>query len=716
MVDEIEKYITNETDSQKLMTYIYEKDPDVIAALAANEYCTAEMNEMLRVNGDEVTRALLAGKKSADGVLLGKLASDESVLVRLTVAENPNTPVEVLERLSEDSDKEVRRAALGVRGVEKENIEENYRARLKVNAGNVLDNVQAGEKTAIVVFCNDVGGYGKGFARDVGEKYPRAKEMYKKWFRSQRDFELGGCQFVKVDEGVYVIHLLVEHGFQTKTNPEPMDYDALRYAMKKLANTDWLSDAKVLVPRIGSYKAGGEWAKIDGIIQDELKGHDVAVFDKNLKRYRNRVDFDMINSIPLCELAEHLGYTLVRSGRHMSLSDHDSVKIYLKRNYFYRFSTIDHERLEKGKRSIVVQGGPIDFMMHFGNNEEGMSKGEAIKELQRYLGVNPEATVERYKDYFKSLPDEPVAGDIELPKADLHNKNIYAYLLEKRMLNKSIVDYFVEHDLLYQDEKKNCVWVTRDEEGNPNFASLRSTGSKKFAIDLLGCDYNECFFIKGRENDTMIVTEAIIDMMSVMSKIDNGKKDFRDVNWLSLNGTNKIMAVFKQLEKHPEIKNLFIAFDNDTKGREAVEAVKGHLESIGWDGKCVRWIPPIGKDWNQEYQYEQTMRRIKRNVMEDTQKAIEESFQEIHDYDSMKRYVEEVYMDDMPQGIHEELDFLKGIEEETQERRIEEYKKEHCERNSSDLNEKMKKAKVLQQDKNKENVHEKEKAKETIEI
>ncbi len=109
VMEEIEKYITNETNPEKLRAYIHDKDPDVMAALAANESCTVEMNELLRVNGDEVTKAVLAGKKSADAKLLERLARDESVLVRLTVAENPNTPVEVLERLAEDSDKDVRR-------------------------------------------------------------------------------------------------------------------------------------------------------------------------------------------------------------------------------------------------------------------------------------------------------------------------------------------------------------------------------------------------------------------------------------------------------------------------------------------------------------------------------------------------------------------------------------------------------------------------------
>lgn len=48
--------------------------------------------------------------------------------------------------------------------------------------------------------CNDIGGWGKGFVRPLGKRYPKAEAEYRAWFQRKTDppFALGQVQFVEV--------------------------------------------------------------------------------------------------------------------------------------------------------------------------------------------------------------------------------------------------------------------------------------------------------------------------------------------------------------------------------------------------------------------------------------------------------------------------------------------------------------------------------------
>jgi hypothetical protein len=52
----------------------------------------------------------------------------------------------------------------------------------------------------------------------------------------------------------------------------------------------------------------------------------------------------------------------------------------------------------------------------------------------------------------------------------------------------------VKNKQLYEDERKNCVFVGYDEEKQPRFISLRGTGSKRFRKDLWGSDKTYPFY------------------------------------------------------------------------------------------------------------------------------------------------------------------------------------------------------------------------------
>lgn len=300
---------------------------------------------------------------------------------------------------------------------------------------------------------------------------------------------------------------------------------------------------------------------------------------------------DQIKKIPIADYAQRIGYTPVRRGsRYISLKEHDSVMIDTEKNAYWQNSEFVMGR--KGGAGSV-----IDFAM----NMRGYDLNTALRELSTMYGIvgNREATVAFKEPKYEKATNEKKheKGDIELPKAAKSNTAVIKYLTEKRKIKSEIVHSFIDRGLLYQDVKRNCVFHT------DRFGCKRSTGEKRFAIDLKGNDYDECFLVKpthpSKLNNTLIVTEAVIDAMSVMSFLSD-KRDYQGYTYLALTGTNKTHSIFNALDKNPGIQTVVLCMDNDEAGRKATLEVSAELQKRGI--RIVDFPAKEGKDWNEYIQ------------------------------------------------------------------------------------------------------------------
>ena len=299
---------------------------------------------------------------------------------------------------------------------------------------------------------------------------------------------------------------------------------------------------------------------------------------------------DKIKEIPIVDHAERMGFTVTRkgNGKYYSLREHDSVMIDIEKNCFWRNSTFS-SGFKGGAGSI------IDFVMEFGECNDAKS---AIESIASEYGIERDnykkVVIPKKERVVVASGPKREPGDLALPERDTNTRAVYNYLLNTRKLNKDVVDYFVENDMLYQDKRRNAVFKT------DRFACLRSTGQKKFVMDIDGCDYNQCFFFKSNENaDTLIVGESVIDVMSIMSVYANHGTDFRNFAYLALSGTNKLGSVFYNLENEPGIKNVIIGCDNDQAGRDATAKIIQGLQERNFEGTWREAIAPSGKDWNE---------------------------------------------------------------------------------------------------------------------
>ena len=295
---------------------------------------------------------------------------------------------------------------------------------------------------------------------------------------------------------------------------------------------------------------------------------------------------DNIKDVPITDFAERIGFTTIRKGnKYVSLKEHDSVMIDTYKNCFWRNSTFS-----KGFKGGA--GSIIDFAMEFNG---ASNYKEAMRQIALMYGIEgKKAAKVAYKKPFKNkaatVKSKQVTS-IEFPKKAKNNENVFNYLYHVRCIHRDVLRYFFAKKMLYEDDHKNCVFAT------PRFCCVRSTGDKRFVQDKPGCDYQECFYFQGKkDNDTLIVAESVIDIMSVMSEICLKGRRFVNYDYLALSGTNKLMSVKYHTDNMPNYKTVVLCYDNDEAGDKAIESTKESLADSNIN--VVVFQAPSGKYCN----------------------------------------------------------------------------------------------------------------------
>jgi O-acetyl-ADP-ribose deacetylase (regulator of RNase III) len=165
--------------------------------------------------------------------------------------------------------------------------------------GKVLDldygwpmavNYQVGDATApeaegskiIVHVCNDIGVWGKGFVLALSRRWPLADQRYRAWHRGRENdlpFAFGQVQFVQVAPDTWVANLLGQHDIRARGGIPPIRHETLRKGLRRVAAEANRLAASVHMPRIGCGLAGGKWEEIGPIVEQELGGMPVTVYD-----------------------------------------------------------------------------------------------------------------------------------------------------------------------------------------------------------------------------------------------------------------------------------------------------------------------------------------------------------------------------------------------------------------------------------------------------
>ena len=136
-----------------------------------------------------------------------------------------------------------------------------------------------GDGTRLIIHvCNDVGGFGSGFAGAVAKKWPQVREAYRAWHARGDNFALGMVQLVKLPEGIVVANMIAQHGYSYADHPA-IQYPALHLCLTKVTRRAKEMRASVHMPRIGCGLAGGTWDKVERIILETMGDLEVTVYD-----------------------------------------------------------------------------------------------------------------------------------------------------------------------------------------------------------------------------------------------------------------------------------------------------------------------------------------------------------------------------------------------------------------------------------------------------
>lgn len=289
--------------------------------------------------------------------------------------------------------------------------------------------------------------------------------------------------------------------------------------------------------------------------------------------------------VPIEEYATYLGYHVIRKGSYLSLEEHDSIMINPRTNRYFQNSCCEEH----------ARGSIINFVMHFCK----VDYKTAIRDLTNYIGSG-------YLDdakLKKPIQSQSKKRMLILPPHGGNRRHVYAYLNKVRCIDKFIIDYFFQSGHLYEDNKKNCVFVSFDEKSNqPDFACRRGTYSDiPFKGDISGCDYKYCFRLPAACGTKLFVCEAVIDLMSLMTILieQRGKEEMAGYHYQAIAGTDKYMAIFSFLNLHPEIEDVYLALDNDKPGRDACAYICKKAKELKMQQKFHLYLPKgENMDWN----------------------------------------------------------------------------------------------------------------------
>ena len=271
-----------------------------------------------------------------------------------------------------------------------------------------------------------------------------------------------------------------------------------------------------------------------------------------------QAQIDRANAANLEDFLRAQGETLVRSGKEYRWKAHDSLTVC--GNKWFRHSQ------SKG-------GFPVDFVMEF----YGKSFPEAVQMLTGESGeAQPEA-------------DTAPSPAFRLPLQNVTNANILNYLTQERKLSPSLVNFFIAAGDIYEDAAHhNVVFVGRDADGHPRYASSRGI-REKFRKDAAGAEKAFGFAHRGTDKQ-LLVFEAPIDLLSF---IELFPKNWQQHNYLSLGGVSA-KALQQFLSERPDVERVFLCLDSDKAGEDACKRLAALLP----DSVSVTRIQPCMKDWN----------------------------------------------------------------------------------------------------------------------
>ena len=151
----------------------------------------------------------------------------------------------------------------------------------------------------IIHCCNDIGAWGAGFVVALSRRWELPEKCYREWcanLPTRSDVYavetgkavLGEVQFVKVKPDIVVGNMIGQRNVYPMPRPAggfipPIRYDAIEKCLNKVVEYAKANNCSVHFPKFGAGLAGGDWGKIEELINKTLIANGIECFCYELK-------------------------------------------------------------------------------------------------------------------------------------------------------------------------------------------------------------------------------------------------------------------------------------------------------------------------------------------------------------------------------------------------------------------------------------------------
>lgn len=260
------------------------------------------------------------------------------------------------------------------------------------------------------------------------------------------------------------------------------------------------------------------------------------------------------------------GEKVKKSGSEYEWLD-GSQKVTIRGHLWY------HQYEQKG-------GDVVDFVRRFYNKDYA----EAVQMLLNNGG----------SQIITSPPIEKEHKPFKLPPRNDRMSRVFSYLLLTRGIDKDVLFEFVRKKMIYESAYyHNAVFVGYDSSGKPRHAHKRGTvTSNPYKGNAAGSQPEYSFHFNGT-SDKIFLFEAPIDMLSFISMHKDNWKNHSYAASCSVSDR----VLFQCLKDNPNIKNVYLCFDNDEAGQTANKRIAEKLNSMNIQNEI---LVPKYKDWNED--------------------------------------------------------------------------------------------------------------------
>lgn len=201
----------------------------------------------------------------------------------------------------------------------------------------------------------------------------------------------------------------------------------------------------------------------------------------------------------------------------------------------------------------------------------------------------------------KSYEEQPLL----LPQKSPTTEVVFDYLFG-RGIDYEIINHCLEQELIIESlPYHNAVFIGYDENKEPKYAAYRATNQSRIMGDCTGSKKQYSFRLTAENTGEVHLFECAIDLLSYATLEKMAGREWRTDNLVSLAGvylpkeriedSTTPAALLKYLDEKPQIKKIFLHFDNDNAGKKASLALKTILPS---KYEVIDSPPPYGKDYN----------------------------------------------------------------------------------------------------------------------